>query len=134
MQELPILTEISRKILRCCVYDLDDMRRYDYEIMPHMIHSYFDEKFPKENQIPMVEIVDSILYFLEVGLARNIEYDMFGQIKSFRLTHKGFYYFELEKAMRNKSRKDMVFNSILFPVIVSIITTTITLLITGLLK
>lgn len=128
MQELPVLTDISRKILKCCVYDLWDVRRDDYAIQPHMIHSYFDEKFPKEKQISLIEILDSIIYFEEIGLARDIECDMFGKLKSFRLTHKGFYYFELEKALHKREFKNILFNSILFPIIVSIITTLVTLL------
>lgn len=133
MYDLPPLTSVSRKILKCCVYELWDTRRGNYAIMPHMIHSYFDEKFPKEQQISLIEINDCILYFLEIGLARDAEYTLFGELKSFRLTHTGFYYFELEKAVRKKEFQDRLFNSILFPLLVSIITTALTLLISTLL-
>lgn len=133
MYELPPLTETARKILKCCVYDLRDIRRDNYAIHLHMIHAYFDEKHPKEQRISLVEINDCILYFLEVGLARDSEFKPYNQTTSFRLTHTGFYYFELEKTLRKQEIKDRIFNSILFPVVVSIITTAITLLISGLL-
>lgn len=133
MYELPPLTETARKILKCCVYDLWDTRRDNYAIQPHMIHSYFDEKYPESQQISLVEINDCIRYFLEVGLARDGEFNTYKQTASFWLTHTGFYYFELEKAIRKKEIKDRLFNSILFPVVVSVITTAITLLISGLL-
>lgn len=133
MYELPPLTETSRKILKCCVYDLWDSRLHGFGIQPHMIHAYFDEKHPEDKQISLVEINDCILYFLEVGLARETGYNMHNQSITFQLTHTGFYYFELEKTIRKKEIKDRLFNSILFPVVVSIITTAITLLISGLL-
>ena len=65
MYELPPLTETARKILKCYVYDLWDTRRDNYAIQPHMIHAYFDEKYPEDKQISLVEINDCIRYFLE---------------------------------------------------------------------
>lgn len=133
MYELPPLTTMSRKILKCCVYELWDTRRDQYAIQPHMIHSYFDEKFPKKQQISLVEINDCIRYFLDTGLAREGEPNAYTHSSTFWLTHTGFYYFELEKAIRKRELKDRLFNSILFPVLVSVITTMVTLLISALL-
>lgn len=128
MYELPPLTEVSRTVLKCCVYDLFDTRRDNYAIQPQMVHSYFDEKFPKANQISLIEINDCFQYFVDTGLARNGSPNVYNNSQTFHLTHAGFYYFELEKAIWKRETKDRLFNSILFPIIVSIITTVLTLL------
>uniref|UniRef100_UPI00321FF071 hypothetical protein n=1 Tax=Turicimonas muris TaxID=1796652 RepID=UPI00321FF071 len=83
--------------------------------------------------ITLVEISDCIRYFLETGLARDAEYDLSGRLVSFWLTHTGFYYFELEKSIKQAETKERIFNSVLFPILVSIITTVVTLLLSTLL-
>lgn len=128
MQELPILSPAARKILKCCAYDLDDMRKFGCELRPHMIHSYFDEKYPINKQISEIEIIDTIFYFADVNLATNIDYDLQGNLKSFRLTHTGFYYFEIEKMLKSQNRIKLLRDSFLLPILVSVITTLLTLL------
>lgn len=129
MQELPLLTDVARTILRCCAYNLDDMRKFGKDLRPHMIHSYFDEKF--ENHISKIEIADCLLYFEEVGLIRDVEKTSTGSIHAFKLSHTGFYYFELEKALKKQYRKQMLCDSFLLPVIVSLITTILTIIISA---
>lgn len=47
MQELPVLSPVARKILKCCVYNLDDMRRFGSEIYPHrFIHTLIKNPTP----------------------------------------------------------------------------------------
>ena len=131
MQELPILSPVARKILKCCAKNLDDMRRFGCELHPHMIHSYFDEKFSSKNQISKIEIIDTILYFSEVNLATDIVYDSLGNLKSFRLTHTGFYYFEIERMLKLQYAKQILRDSFLFPVLVSLLTTLLALAISA---
>lgn len=131
MQELPVLSPVARKILKCCVYNLDDMRRFGCKIYPHMIHSYFDKKFPTKQQISEIEIIDIILYFAEVNLATDIDYDLQGNLQSFRLTHTGFYYFEIEKMLKSQYRKKLLCDSFLLPIFISAITTFLTLLLSA---
>lgn len=129
MQELPILTNVARKILHCCAYDLNDMRKFDSELYPHMIYSYFVGNV--HNPLSKVEIDDCILYLEEIGLLRDVERNSYGKIHSFRLSHKGFYYFDLEKMLEKQHIIELLCNSFLLPVVVSIITTILTLLISA---
>lgn len=131
MQELPVLSPVARKILKCCVYNLDDMRRFGCEIYPHMIPPYFDKKSPANQQISEIEIIDTILYFADVNLATDIDYDLQGNLKSFRLTHTGFYYFEIEKMLKSQYRKKLLCDSFLLPIFVSVVTTFLTLLLSA---
>ena len=129
MQELPILTDVARKILHCCAYDLNDMRKFDSELRPDMIYAYFVGNVP--NPLSKVEIDDCILYLEETELLRDVERNSHGRIHSFRLSHKGFYYFDLEKMLKRQHLVEVLCNSFLLPVIVSIITTILTLLVSA---
>ncbi len=128
MSDLPLLTKSSRKVLKCCIKDLQDMRRYECELRPHMLYAYLHENASKP--MSKVEIDDCVLYLEDVELICDIERDVNGKISSFRLNHKGFYYFALEKMLKSHQRITVMCESFLLPVIVSVITTLLTILLT----
>lgn len=129
MQELPLLTTASRAILRCCVYDLYDMRNADSDLTVYMVQSHLDEK--PDSKLPQRVIEDCILYLEGVGLVCEVYSNLSDCIASFRLTHMGACYFDLEKALKRQYQKQLLIDSFLLPVIVSLVTTILALIISA---
>ena len=126
MRDLPFLTEPARKVLRCCVKDLCDVRKSGDKIQSHMIYTYLAENAIKS--LSKHEIDDCISYLEDVGLIYDIDRDIIGKTNRFRLNHMGAYYFNLEKMLKNRHRREILCESFLLPAIVSIITALLTIL------
>ena len=127
MKDLPLLTEPARKVLRCCIKDLCDVRKGGDKIRSHMIYTYLAENATKP--LSKHEIDDCLSYIEAVGLLYDVERNIMGKINCFRLNHMGAYYFDLEKMLKNRHRRKILCESFLLPVVVSIITALLTLLI-----
>lgn len=116
-----LLTKDATRVLMCCIYDVDDMTYNDYEIQPHFIDAYLG------NKMTSVEIYSSLKYLEKLGLIE----DLHGDKDNYRFnpTHEGMHFFEL----RRKNSIYLFVNSILLPIIISIITTLFTMLISAVL-
>lgn len=87
MRDLPFLTEPARKVLRCCVKDLCDVRKSGDKIQPHMIYTYLAENAIKP--LSKHEIDDCLSYLEDVGLIYDVDRDIIGKINRFHLNHMG---------------------------------------------
>lgn len=115
-----ILTHDAIRVLISCVYDVDDSFYYDRPVLSTDLDSYLSKPYAKH---PMnhIEIYSALQYLKTAGLIE----DMSGTSDNFKFqaTHEGIHYFEL----RRKSFIYIFMNSVILPIIISILTTLIAL-------
>lgn len=111
-----ILTNDSVKVLMCCIYDVNDMVYFDNDIRTHFLDAYL------ENKMTHFEIFNALQYLERIGLIENLEGTKDNY--TFRVTHEGINFLEL----RRKNTFYLLTNSVLVPIIVSVITSVITFL------
>ncbi len=115
-----ILTRDATRILICCIFDIYDMVYWGYNITTYFIDSYLGDTMTH------IEIFSALKYLEELHLIENLSGNP--DSYTFTPTHEGMYFFEL----RHKNFIYLMMNSIFLPVLVAIITTLITLSISGL--
>lgn len=115
-----ILTRDATRILVCCVWDINDMVCFGYDIQTNFIDAYLGDIMTK------VEIFSALRYLEELHLIENLH----GTPESytFNPTHEGMCFFEL----RRKNFIYLMINSVFLPIVTAILTTIITLVISGL--
>lgn len=114
-----LLTHDAAKVLVCCIYDVDDSHYFGYEIRTNFIDSYLGKSMNH------AEIFSALRYLEKIGLVENLHGNQDNY--TFSATHEGMHFFEL----RRRNYIYLLSNSILLPIIISILTTIVTLLITA---
>lgn len=112
-----ILTRDATRVLVCCVYDVDDAFYYDYTLYDHHMDCYLSK------QMNRVEIFTALQYLQKLGFVENLQGDK--NHFTFHATHEGMHFFEI----RRKNFVYLLFNSVFLPIVISIATTIVTLLI-----
>lgn len=114
-----ILTRDATRVLICCIYDIDDMVYFGHDIQPHFLDAYL------EKTMNHIEIFNALKYLEKLGLIENLQ--GYPDNYLFNVTHEGIHFFEL----RHKNFLYHIMNSIILPLLISVITTLITLAIAG---
>lgn len=120
MDELPILTKAGEKILHTCVNEMYDMYYNGSEITLFMIRSYIPE-----SEIGNNELYECLKYLEELGIIQKLE---FIPEPSFELTHFGFNFFKIEKAVLSRHRCKVAVESFLLPLTIAIVAAELTIL------
>ena len=115
-----LLTKDATRVLISCVYDNDDAHYFGFEIQTQFIDSYLGKTMNH------AEVFSALKYLEKIGLIENLSGDK--DRYTFTATHEGMHYFEL----RRKNWIHLICNSVLLPIIISVITAYVTLFINGL--
>lgn len=109
------LTKDALRVLICCMYDNDDAFYHSYESDVSHLDSYLGEN---KCLRPMnhIEMYHAVKYLEKIGLLENVQ----GNENNFKFcsTYECISYFQLKR----KAIVYRLFNSILLPIIISIIT------------
>lgn len=119
-----LLTSDATRVLICCVYDVDYDFYFGYPVSTNHLDAYLGESKTK-HPMKHIEIYSALEYLRDAGLVEYLHGvpDNF----EFRATHEGMHYFEL----RRKNFVFLLVNSILLPIIISIVTTLIALVLSA---
>lgn len=109
------LTTDAMRVLICCIYDNDDAFYHNFTSNVSHLDAYLGEgkcRKPMEH----TEMYHAVKYLEKIGLIENVQGDE--KKFTFRATYECMSYFQLKR----KALTHRAFNSILLPVIISIIT------------